>query len=90
LKKLIIIILLSAAFLGGYYLGNKPGAPDIFKHARENYQQAANTSEKLTAIINNSDGNLASVPAPKNMTVNIGGKNYVLENQSLGNSARIE
>jgi len=37
--RLIRFILISAAFLGGYYLGHRPGSPDIFGIAGDLWQQ---------------------------------------------------
>lgn len=35
MKKLIVLTLLSASFLGGYHLGHLPDSPDIFGIARD-------------------------------------------------------
>ena len=39
--RLILLILLSAAFLGGYYLGQQPNSPDIFGAAAKVYAKAS-------------------------------------------------
>jgi len=37
--KLLRLILLLAAFLGGYYVGHRPGSPDIFAMAKDAWQR---------------------------------------------------
>ena len=46
-KRLIILILLGAAFLGGYYVARLPGSPDIFSLAENTFQQVGQTGEML-------------------------------------------
>jgi len=46
-RRLILLLLLAAAFLGGYYLGGRPGSPDIFRHAEDAYRQVAQAAEQL-------------------------------------------
>jgi hypothetical protein len=41
MRRLVRFILLLTAFLGGYYLGHRPGSPDIFAPARELYGRVA-------------------------------------------------
>ena len=36
MKRLLISILVTGAFLGGYHAGRQPGSPDIFGWARRN------------------------------------------------------
>jgi len=37
----MVTLLLVSAFLGGYYVGRLPGAPDVFGWAKRTYQLAA-------------------------------------------------
>lgn len=38
MKKLILLLVASALFLGGYYLGGQPGRPDIFAWASQQWR----------------------------------------------------
>ena len=51
MKKLILIILLTGAFLGGYYLGRLQGSPDIFTWAQDTCKQAAETGQHVATIV---------------------------------------
>jgi len=51
MKRLILIILLSGVFFGGYSLGNKPGAPDIRGWAQVGYRQASNIGRRLVSAL---------------------------------------
>ena len=48
MKSLIAMILLSGTFLGGYYLGQQPEAPDIFGWARTAFRVAGQAGESLS------------------------------------------
>ena len=39
MRKLILLILLAAVFLGGYFLGHAPDSPDIFAWAQDAYEK---------------------------------------------------
>ena len=47
IKRLILLVLLAATFLGGYYLGHRPGSPDIFAHAQDAYGEAGEVGGQL-------------------------------------------
>ena len=49
MKKFIALILLAGAFLGGYYVGRLPSAPDIFSWADKTYEQAQQAGGKFAA-----------------------------------------
>lgn len=36
-RRLLVTVLIVATFLGGYYLGQRPGSPDVFGWAQRNY-----------------------------------------------------
>ncbi|MCD6365528.1 MAG: hypothetical protein J7M14_06595 [Planctomycetes bacterium] len=50
-KKTFIMMILSAVFLGGYYVGNKEGSPDIFAQMRAKYAQAEKASKVLLDFV---------------------------------------
>ena len=76
-KKLFILMLLSGAFLGGYYLGYQPDSPDIFAWAKDTYNQANDAGSKLSAIMNDEPGNmLETVEGGKDVAVEVDGKVY--------------
>ena len=54
-KKLIVTALMSATFLGGYYLGRQPGSPDIFAHLEDGYHQAAEVTGAIGRALGDSD-----------------------------------
>ncbi len=47
--RLIKFVLLLAVFLGGYYVGNRPGSPDIFARAGQIYNRLTSTTDDITA-----------------------------------------
>lgn len=51
MKRLLLLILLTATFLGGYYLGQKPGSPDIIGKGRELGLMAYESCQKAVAAI---------------------------------------
>lgn len=44
--RAIFMLLLVAAFLGGYHVGRLPGAPDVFAWADQTFQQARQAAGK--------------------------------------------
>jgi hypothetical protein len=44
---LIGLILLSAAFLGGYWCGRQPGSPDVFAWLQRTLPQVAEAGERI-------------------------------------------
>jgi hypothetical protein len=49
MKKLLVLILVCGAFVGGYELGRQPDAPDIIGQARDAAGQAQHHGEQLSA-----------------------------------------
>ena len=39
MRKILFLFMLSAAFLGGYYLRGKPNSPDVFAEAKKVYHR---------------------------------------------------
>lgn len=48
-KRLFMLTLLSAVFLGGYTLGRLPGSPDVIGMAQDGYAKAAELGKSLQA-----------------------------------------
>ena len=51
MKKLILVIVLAAAFFAGYYLGNQPDSPDLLGWARNGYSRAAQAAQQLASAL---------------------------------------
>jgi len=51
MKRLLGVVLLAAAFLGGYHLGRMPGSPDVIGTAREVFQEAAGVVEEVAPVV---------------------------------------
>jgi len=49
-KRLFMLMLLSATFLGGYTLGRLPGSPDVIAIAQDGYAKAAELGKSLEAV----------------------------------------
>lgn len=75
-KRLFIMMLLSGAFLGGYYFGHQPDSPDIFAWAQDTYGQANDAGNKLSAIINGEPGNVLETVGGEDVAVEVDGKVY--------------
>ncbi len=74
-KKLFVLMVLAATFLGGYYLGREPGSPDIFAAVRDGYEKAAQLGEifgaaddegirAFNALTNRQASDQSTPPAP--------------------------
>ena len=49
MRRLIKLILLLAVFLGGYYVGRRPGSPDIFAKVGQAYRRVTSTTNDIAA-----------------------------------------
>ena len=49
MRRVVRLILLTAIFLGGYYVGHLPGSPDIFAKTAAAYRQVARTTTSISA-----------------------------------------
>lgn len=78
MKRLLLLILLSGAFLGGYYLGRQPNSPDIFAWAQKTYHQAADVGHQLSAALNDDPGSTLQAVAAEEIEVTADGKRYVI------------
>jgi len=67
-KRLFMLIVLSAVFLSGYYLGRLPGSPDVFAMARDGYDKAAELGKAIGAAAD--DENIESLKSFVDKQVN--------------------
>ncbi|MDY6914319.1 MAG: hypothetical protein SVT52_07685 [Planctomycetota bacterium] len=61
MRRLILLILLVAAFLGGYHLGRRPNSPDIFARANSLSDKAQQAGQRLAVMIQADDNGNGSV-----------------------------
>ena len=78
MKKLLLLILLTGAFLGGYYLGRQPNSPDIFAWAQNTYNQAVDVGHQLSAAVKDDPGSMFQAVAAEKIEVTADGKRYVI------------
>ena len=78
MKKLLLLILLTGAFLGGYHLGRQPNSPDIFAWAQKTYNQAVDAGHQLSAAVNDDSGSMLQAVAAEEIEVTADGKRYVI------------
>ena len=74
MKKLLVLILLVAAFVGGYCAGQRPGAPDIATLARQTYAKASQASGTAAGLVDSVSRQVAKEgqkPAPT-VTASVG------------------
>ena len=85
MKKAFILMLLAAAFLGGYYLGQAPEAPNISAWAKGAYRQTQRTGgKKLTALTESCDRLAGGFDRPQQSVIEIAGKLYRVGPQLSG------
>ncbi len=53
MKRLLIAMIVLAAFLGGYELGRRPGSPDVIGWVRRAFDSAADTGRQLASAFRN-------------------------------------
>ncbi len=83
--RLITIILVTAAFVGGYYAGRLPGAPDIFEVGKDVYVSVDSLGKEFTGAGNDSSNMLAGNSATRNTTSRLGGKFYRSHHVAVAN-----
>jgi predicted esterase YcpF (UPF0227 family) len=59
-KRLLALILLTGAFLGGYYLGRLPESPDIFAWGRNAALRSAEIAQDVITTLEDWNGQSAS------------------------------
>ncbi|MCD6377239.1 MAG: hypothetical protein J7L99_00140 [Planctomycetes bacterium] len=52
MRKILFLFMLSAAFLGGYYLRGKPNSPDIFAEAKKVYHRLTTITDRSVKAVN--------------------------------------
>jgi hypothetical protein len=52
MKRVLMLLLLVGAFLGGYYLGRLPNSPDIFAWGRQACDRAVEMSRDAEGYLN--------------------------------------
>ena len=51
MRKILFLFMLSAAFLGGYYLRGKPNSPDIFAEAKKVYHRLTTITDRSVKAV---------------------------------------
>ena len=74
--RLITIILVTAAFVGGYYTGRLPGAPDIFEVGKDVFARVDSVGKDFVGAGDDSSKMLAGDSETRNATSRLGGKFY--------------
>ena len=85
MRKLVTIILTLAAFVGGYYAGRLPGAPDIFEVGKEVYVQAESAVDEFAPRGDGSSEYLACDSKASNSSLRLGGKFYQSHHVAIRN-----
>ena len=94
MKRLLTLMLLAGAFLGGYYVRGLPGSPDIFdsdclKWLEKGYRQARQLGEGFVSTAQQAPTRLAQQPArPTGTIIEIGGRLYRIGGE-LGDGGRV-
>lgn len=55
MKRVLTLLLLTGAFLGGYYLGRLPNSPDIFAWGRQNFDRAVEMGRRAEQYLADED-----------------------------------
>jgi hypothetical protein len=64
MRLAILLILLCAAFLGGYYVARLPGSPDIFGKAQQAYNSASDAGRQLDDLFQQAQKSLGASGDP--------------------------
>ncbi len=83
--RLITVILITAAFAGGYYAGRLPGAPDIFEVGNEVFASVDSLGKDFTGAGNDSPEILANNSETPNTTQRLGGRFYRSHHVTVAN-----
>ena len=78
MSKAVVLILILGSFLGGYYLGQREGSPDLFAWLPGASSQAANAAENFS---NDPDRQVRTTPGQSNVkpvVIEVGGKKYII------------
>ena len=58
IRRFIVSVMLTGAFLGGYRLGQYPDSPDVFAIASKSYAFTAEAGKKLVGALGGQEGPL--------------------------------
>ncbi len=58
MRRIFRLILMMGIFLGGYYLGRRPGSPDLIGYGKGAYHWAVRTGERISARAEEEDTSL--------------------------------
>ncbi len=83
--RLITTILVMAAFVGGYYAGRLPGAPDIFEIGDDAFARVDSLGQDFIDAENDSPKILANDSETPNATQRLGGKFYRSHHVAVAN-----
>ena len=78
MKRLIIMLVVAGAFLGGYYVGHQPGSPNIFLWVQQTYGQIAEAGSGLGAVVKKEAGKASEGVKAAKHTVCINGRTCVV------------
>jgi hypothetical protein len=88
MKKLIVLILLAAAFFGGYHVGRLPGAPDLTAAAQKICGQIRAASKNLPAVVRPDKPTVsAAANHAQEILIKVDGKVYSLAQRSTSSEA---
>ena len=76
MKRMFILILIMGGFLGGYYLGHKPGSPDIFSWPQK-CGPAMQTARQIYSLATGEPNNVLEQVAPDKLAIKLDGKDFV-------------
>lgn len=76
MMRFVILLLILGGFLGGYYVGHRPGSPDIFAWPQK-AGQACNTARQLYAVATGEPNNILDRAVPDKIAIKLDGKDFV-------------
>jgi len=85
-----MLILLLGAFLGGYYLGNRPDSPDVFGKARGVCDGAVEYWRKISAYARGESDEYIDDHRPEEVSVRVEGREYRIGRKSRADFDRDE
>jgi len=56
IRRFVVSVMVTGAFLGGYRLGQNPNSPDVFGMASKSYAFAAEAGKRLVKVLGVQDG----------------------------------
>ena len=76
MRKLLTLILMAAAFFGGYHFGHQPGSPDLGPFAQDCYAKAESAYHQVATLVKTGSDQLNSAPRSndRNTVIDVDGK----------------